>query len=526
MEQYAIYLRKSRADKEFEAQSELETLSRHEAILKALAEKKKLRIGKIYKEVVSGETITSRPAMQELLRDVEQGMWDGVLVMEIERLARGDTIDQGLVARTFKYSDTLIVTPNKTYNPSNEFDEEYLEFGLFMSRREYKTITRRLQIGRHQAVKEGKFGAGFAPFGYKKVKLKGERGYTLEIVPEEAEIVRKIYDWYINGDNGKVMGLQAIAVRLHDMGVKTATGITTWRPATIRNLIDNPVYAGKVRWQAFPEKKIMLNGEVVKKVQKKFDYETYDGLHEAIIDEETFNAVKRKRIQNRNNTFPKSKGVQNPLCGLVICAKCGGFILRRKHSKRNEERLLCENPYCDNISSKMEIVEKSVINGLQAIVNEYEIKQENNADNNSILMNAERYRQEKAVCKAKKEVLQKQLTKVYEAYEQGIYDSDIFLERSAKIKDDIADINEQIGRIDEEITKAEGLHRQQELFIPKVKNVIDIYYDLPTAEEKNKLLKQVIEKITYLKEKRLSLYKSNQDDIQITIYPKISGDFL
>ena len=128
--------------------------------------------------------------------------------------------------------------------------------------------------------------------------------------------------------------------------------------------------------------------------------------------------------------------------------------------------------------------------------------------------------------RAKKEVLQKQLTKVYEAYEQGIYDSDIFLERSAKIKDDIADINEQIGRIDDEITKAEGLHRQQELFIPKVKNVIDIYYDLPTAEEKNKLLKQVIEKITYLKEKRLSLYKSNQDDIQITIYPKISGDFL
>ena len=260
-------------------------------------------------------------------------------------------------------------------------------------------------------------------------------------------------------------------------------------------------------------------------MQKKFDYETYDGLHEAIIDEETFNAVKRKRIQNRNNTCPKSKGIQNPLCGLLICEKCGSFILRRRHAKRNEERLLCENPYCDNVSSRLEVVEKAVINGLQAIINEYEIKQEKSTDN-GIQTKTEAYRQEEAVCKAKKEVLQKQLTKVYEAYEQGIYDSEVFLERSSQIKADIADINEQIKRINTEITKAESLHRQQDLFIPKVKNVIDIYYDLPTAEEKNKLLKQVIEKITYLKENKLSLYKSGKDDIHITIYPKISGDFL
>ena len=127
---YAIYLRKSRADLESEANGELETLAKHERQLKELASKLNLNVTKEYKEVVSGETISARPQMQELLRDVQNGLYEGVLVMEIERLARGDTIDQGLVAQTFKYSDTKIITPTKTYDPNNEFDEEYFEFGL------------------------------------------------------------------------------------------------------------------------------------------------------------------------------------------------------------------------------------------------------------------------------------------------------------------------------------------------------------------------------------------------------------
>src|SRR5690554_1932838 len=109
MSQYVIYLRKSRADIEAESHGEGETLARHEKILLDLAKKMKLSITQIHREIVSGETISSRPVMQQLLNEVEQGMWKGVLVVEIERLARGDTIDQGIVAQTFKYSNTKII---------------------------------------------------------------------------------------------------------------------------------------------------------------------------------------------------------------------------------------------------------------------------------------------------------------------------------------------------------------------------------------------------------------------------------
>ena len=93
-----IYLRKSRADREAEARGEGETLARHERILLDLAKKRSYNVGAIYKEIVSGETISARPVMQQVLREVESGMWDGVLVVEVERLARGDTIDQCVVA--------------------------------------------------------------------------------------------------------------------------------------------------------------------------------------------------------------------------------------------------------------------------------------------------------------------------------------------------------------------------------------------------------------------------------------------
>ena len=149
-DQYGMYLRKSRADLEMEALGEGETLARHKNMLEALAAKHNISMNQItvYKEMVSGDSIDERPEMQKLLADVYAKKYVGVLVVEVERLARGNTKDQGEVADAFQSSSTLIITPAKTYDPNNEFDQEYFEFGLFMSRREYKTIRRRLEAGK------------------------------------------------------------------------------------------------------------------------------------------------------------------------------------------------------------------------------------------------------------------------------------------------------------------------------------------------------------------------------------------
>ena len=223
---YCIYLRKSRKDNEAEQRGEGETLARHEKALTEFAKNNGLEVSAIYKEIVSGESIASRPQMQKLLSEVSENHFDGVIVMDIDRLARGNGIDQGIIAQTFLFSDTKIITPTKTYNPSDEFDEEYFEFGLYMSRREYKTINRRLQRGRVASCKEGKYVCSKAPYGYQRVKIDGEKGYTLAPIPEQAEIVRNIFEWYTEG---KVMfsggakeriGVSLIARELNKMSVK------------------------------------------------------------------------------------------------------------------------------------------------------------------------------------------------------------------------------------------------------------------------------------------------------------------
>ena len=121
-----MYLRKSRADEQADISNRFDTLQRHEDILFELSRKLGLKIEKVFREIVSGDSIEARPVMQELLFQVEKKLWDGVFVIEVERLARGDTVDQGVVARTFKYSKTKIITPIKIYDPCDEIGRAHV----------------------------------------------------------------------------------------------------------------------------------------------------------------------------------------------------------------------------------------------------------------------------------------------------------------------------------------------------------------------------------------------------------------
>lgn len=227
---YAIYLRKSRADLEAEAMGQGETLARHRAALLDYAAHHGLEIGAVYEEIISGESIDARPKMKQLLREVEQGRWAGVLCMDIDRLARGNSADQARVSNTFRISGTLIITPSKVYDQSRESDEEYVDFELFMARREYKAISRRIMRGRIASVKEGHFIGSTPPYGYDKVKVEKGRGFTLS--PNyESDIVKQIYSMCISG-----MGCNAIARRLDMMGVTPRKG-SSWSSASIQDIL-------------------------------------------------------------------------------------------------------------------------------------------------------------------------------------------------------------------------------------------------------------------------------------------------
>lgn len=520
MDNYVIYLRKSRADMDAELRGEGETLARHEKMLLELAQKMNLSVGNIYKEIVSGETIAARPMVQRLLQEVEQGMWKGVLVMEVERLARGSTIDQGIIAQAFSFSGTKIITPIKTYDPNNEFDEEYFEFGLFMSRREYKTINRRIQRGRLASIHEGKYISSVPPYGYDRIKLENDKGYSLKPNKEQAEVVKLIYSLYTEGllqSDGtyKLLGTYAIARYLDSLGVKSQKG-NLWSPASIKDILKNPVYIGKICWQRRKEITIIENGIKKKTRPNAKDYILVDGLHEGIINPELFNLA--QKIIGTKAPVKNSSTLHNPLSGLIHCKKCGKMLTRlAANTKTKYDTLKCPNIYCDNISAPLAIVEENVLIALKEWIETYRVEEYSSVKNNT-----EKLKQTQLL-KSEKELkkLQEQKDRIYTLLEQGIYSTEEFLSRSKSVSKNISELETQIKILQMELKETQEQNTIYSNIIPKTKQLLAVYHTLPDVTQKNIMLKEIIEKVYYLKTERNKKGAKDTANFIIELFPRL-----
>lgn len=524
--QYCIYLRKSRADIEAEAHGEGETLARHEKLLLEVAKRKKITVTEIYREIVSGDTIAARPVMQQLLQDVQSGLWAGVLVVDIDRLARGDTIDQGIVAQSFKFSNTLIITPIKDYDPNNEYDEEYFEFGLFMSRREYKVIKRRLQRGREASVKEGKYVSNKPPYGYKRVRIKGDKGWTLEPVPEEAEVVRLMFDLCAIGElqkdgTNKRLGVDLIVRRLNTLKYRTRGG-GCWVPSTVRDMLRNPVYIGKIRWNWRHEVKQMINGETVVSRPRSTAGECIivDGLHPAIVDVEVWEAVQENITKNPPPPIADRNTVKNPLASLVVCGMCGRKMVRRPYNNGYPDSIMCPATSCKNVSSSLNLVENRIIEALSEWLGDYRLKWDNSVG---------QINGKSAVDMKKKALenlnntltnLEKRKNDVYEFLERGIYTTDEFLQRSRLLSEKIEQTKKERAELEKELSVEIAAEISRKDIVPKVERIIEVYRSLPTPKAKNDMLKEVLEKVVYVKKERARGNKGI-DNFEITLYPKL-----
>ena len=510
MENYCAYLRKSRKDMDAEAHGQGETLARHEKRLKDYANSVGIKISKFYREVVSGETISARPVMQQLLTDVENGMWSGVLVVEVERLARGNTLDQGIVSNAFQYSNTKIITPLKTYDPNNDYDEEYFEFGLFMSRREYKKINQRLHEGILSSVNEGKHVGAAAPYGYDKYKLPKQKGYSLKINDYEANMIRSIYDLYCSGN-----GLEFICNELDRLGYKPRRG-NSFAKSTITNILTNPVYIGKIKYTDKATIKKVINGNIVR-VKNENKNEIYvDGLHQPIIDLDMWNKAQNIRKKNLTNRTKIDYTLKNPMASIIKCGLCGGALSRITYSNRNDIRICCRK--CkENVGSNIDSVENKLLQSLKILLNDYKIKIINN-DNSDIEMFLKITENNILNLKNELNKLKIQLNKTYDLLEQEIYTKDIFIERSSLLKQQIKDTNNNIIKLESQKKQIIAKKNNREILIPKIENVIDSYFETNDIKMKNELLKSVLEKVEYTK-----ITPKDKDDFKLKLFPKIQA---
>ena len=508
---YCAYLRKSRKDLELEALGQGETLARHEKQLSDLAARLGIAISHTYREIVSGDTIAERPQIQQLLQDVNAGMWNGVLAVDVDRFGRGDSIDQGVIMQTFLYANVLVITPDKTYDPSDDSDAEFFEIKLFFSRREYNMIKKRMQRGRLASAMDGCYMGSRPVYGYERTKLQGRKGWSLSVVPEKAEIVRAIYQWYAYGMDGKEVGAAVIADRLNQMGLRTDLG-NPFEPSYIRLMLQNPVYVGKVQWNQRTTTYKIEDGRRVKTRPKNENAILVDGHHEGIVDPDLWQRVQDMFAAHAKRPRNASAPTVNPFAGLIVCAECGHHMQLKPGPDRRAGFIYCPTQRCPTCSTYVDVVEGAILESLRDWVARVEASA---ADRAPCLPAADASAVAAHQLTEQLRTLEAQSSRLYDLLEQGIYDVATYRQRRADLDNRIAEARQALDRASGAAQPSRDLQ-----LVPKVKTVLSAYRADAAPAEKNALLRTVADHIEYHKTQRCYRNNSPADHLTLTLFPR------
>ena len=482
--QVLIYLRKSRADDQNETVEEV--LAKHETELQEYAEQYlggRVPEQNVYREVISAESIEAREEFKRVLARLEDPEIRAVLVVDPQRLSRGDLGDSHRLITTFALTKTKILTRRMgSFDLSNERERKFFQDELLRGRDYYEYTRRTLWAGRERSVRRGCFIGQYAPFGYKKIKI--GKDHTLEIIEDQAEIVRLIFKLYTEDWLTPFF----IAQRLNEMGVK-APRKDRWAKDTVRKMLENEHYIGRVVFCKIKRTPVLENGEVkVRRLtQPEEERIVAEGKHQAIIDLATWEKARARIASNPKINY--GKVISNPLAGIIHCTKCGRVMYIHPY-KHAVDRYECRTkPRCFK-SANMEDVQAAVLHALEKVhLPDLEAKVKND-DGNALNI------QRKLIAKLEKEMddLRDREEEQYDLLEARTYSRETFERRNAKLR-------AQMEEVQTALYKAKSTLPENVDFSERVvtlKTAIAAMKDQTMAPaEQNRLLKAIVERIDY-----------------------------
>ena len=310
--------------------------------LKILAEYAKFKTWDyvIYDEGAgSGETLENRPQILKLLEDARAKKFDVCLVIELERLSRDeDLFDWLTIKKVFRDNNIKIATPNQTYDLRDDEDDFLSDLFGALAKREKKKLLKRMKRGSLEAVSKGVYIGSHFRVGYRYDKTTKK----LCVVPEEAEVVRKIYELC----NEQNLGTVAIAEYLNQNRVPTplefaekkgsykgkGLKIGSWTGGVVWRVLTNPIYCGIYNYNKIERK----NG---KRIAKRPESEWVKQAVDPIISIEDFKRS-QESIKNRAKWADRNTKNEYLLSGLLYCAVCESKlqgITYKASDKRDEE---------------------------------------------------------------------------------------------------------------------------------------------------------------------------------------------
>ena len=301
---YALYIRKSSEDNGKQIQS----IENQEFTLKQKAEKEDLKIVKIYKESKSAKKPQKREGFNQMIQDLYDGKFDAILCWSLCRLSRnaidGSIVQQNLLDGVIKE----IVTYDRKYLPCDNSIILSLELGLAQ---EYSlALSKNTKRGQSYKLNKGDY-PGEAPLGYLNTphKLQGEK--TIEVDPERAPILRKLWDLLLEGD----MNVSQLTKQAEALGLRSrASRSKPEKKISVHGMyciFTNPFYYGVFKWSG----------------------ELHQGNHKPLITKEEFEDA--QKIISSKKSYPRTAKYNFPFKGHLKCGECGASITgERKNKKR------------------------------------------------------------------------------------------------------------------------------------------------------------------------------------------------
>lgn len=310
--------------------------------MKKYCEARDWMVYKIYTDAGYSGGSLDRPGLQEMLKDVESGKLDMVLVYKLDRLSRSQKETLYLIEDVFEKHNVAFTSMTENFDTSTPFGKAILGILAVFAQLERSQIKERTMLGKDSLAQEGKWHGGkWIPIGY------NYEGGLLEVNEYEAMQIAEIADLFLKGTP-----VRTIARLVTEKGYKHKYG--EWEAKTIRRVLQNPVNVGLIknrdRW--------------------------YPGIHDPILSQRTFDAI-QKLMETRKEKFGGAKPFKTLLGGVVYCKHCGGRYARQNYnglyyytcySRSKKMKKMIKDPNCRNKNYRYEELDAAILNEIRKLV--------------------------------------------------------------------------------------------------------------------------------------------------------------
>ena len=472
---------------------------------------------------ISGKNITNRPGIKQLLQDATENKFDLVIVWKLNRISRKLLDILNIVELLNKHN---IAFRSLTENFETETPSGKLQLNIMGAIGEFEreTIAENVKMGLLARAKEGRWNGGVV-LGYDLVELNNEgkkrKNTVLKINEKEANTVRRIFELYSQGH-----GYKAVVNRINKEGHKTKRN-GEFAVSTVKEILQNPVYIGKIRYN--------VRQDWSKKRRNNINANPIlsDGIHEPIIDVETWNKV-QVILKERSKKHNKVYDCEFPLTGILKCPVCGaGMTINRSTAKRKDgtrrinEYYSCGNwknkgtAVCNSNSIRVEVADEYVLNKIMDLINNESIlrKVVDNINNNKSTKLKPILQQLEQINKEIEKLTDKK-SKNIELFEDGILDKSELSIRVKSINDDIEKLKYREQELKQDLQLAEGDPIPFDIVNEVMQRFKEVFFEMSTSQQRKQLIQLLVSKITINKEREIDSIEIQINDDVITYLMK------